>query len=51
MPDRLLWNLLLLIGGCLYVAMALNNYAVSPILAVAFVTLATQEMVHAHRKK
>ncbi|HEX3880034.1 MAG TPA: hypothetical protein VHW24_23800 [Bryobacteraceae bacterium] len=51
MPDRLVWNLLLLFGGCLYVTLALNNYVMSPVFAIAFVGLAAQEMVHDHRRK
>jgi hypothetical protein len=51
MPERLLWNLVLLIAGLLYIVIVLSDYAASPIFAFVFVVLATQEMVQSHRKR
>ena len=50
MPERLFWNALLLVAGLAYVLMVLSDYAASPAFAIAFVALATQEMVRSHRK-
>ena len=51
MPERLLWNLVLLIAGLLYIVIVLSDYAASPIFAFVFVVLATQEIVQSHRKR
>jgi hypothetical protein len=51
MPERLLWNLVLLIAGLLYIVIVLSDYAASPIFAFVFVALATQEIVQSHRKR
>jgi len=51
MPERLIWNLFLLIAGLLYVLMVLADYAASPAFAFVFVVLAMREMVQSHRKR
>lgn len=51
MPERLLWNFVLLLAGLLYLLIVLSDYAASPIFAFVFVALATREMVQSHRKR
>jgi hypothetical protein len=51
MPERFLWNVLLLTAGLAYVLIVLSDYAASPAFAIIFVALATQEMVRSHRKR
>ena len=51
MPKRIVWELLLISAGLLYVALALCDSLESPSFAVAFVALAVQELMHVHRAK
>jgi hypothetical protein len=51
MPERLTWNLLLLMAGLLYILIVLCDYAASPAFVIVFVTLATWEMVRSHRRR
>ena len=51
MSARLIWNLLLLMGGLVYILTVLNNYALSPAFSIVFVALAMQEMVQSHRRR
>jgi hypothetical protein len=52
MPKRAIWELFLLMAGLVYVVMALCDINVESLAFVAaFVALAAQELVHAHREK
>ena len=51
MPKRVIWELFLLTAGLLYVVMVLCDNVECLSFAVAYVALATEQLVHVHRAK